>query len=79
MNGWFLCGKDQYRQSLWCVLQRWKGFIRYTLVWVINRLKKIAKMSKKGNNFGRDIVDTTFHGFLPFVAGGGSGPGLPYI
>jgi hypothetical protein len=36
-------------------------------------------LSKKGNNFGRDIVDTASHGFFAFVPEGGSGPSLPSI
>jgi hypothetical protein len=30
-------------------------------------------MSKKGNNFERDLVDRVFHGFCRF------GPGSPYV
>ena len=35
--------------------------------------KSFGDMSKKGNNFERDLVDTTFHGFRRF------GPGPPYL
>ena len=35
--------------------------------------KSFGDMSKKGNNFERDLVDTIFHGFCRF------GPDTPYL